>query len=274
MGVHPRAIVDASAEIDPAADIGPNAVIEGPVRIGPGTKVYPNAYVTGWTTIGARCEIHPGAVVGHLPQDFHFSGERTFCQVGDETVIREGATVHRGTQPESSTVIGSKCLLAVNSHVAHNCVLGDEVTLLNGALLAGHVEVGDQAIFSALAAAHQFVRIGELAMVGGMARLTMDVPPFMMVVGENSVVGVNAVGLKRRGHDEASRAELRESYRLLYRRGRPFRESVAEVAGQVQTEAGRRLAAFLGAPSRRGICGSPRQRHVSAGAGGEQEIDA
>lgn len=266
MAIHPRAIVASEAEIDPTAEIGPNAVIEGPVRVGPGARVYPNAYLTGWTTIGADCEIHPGAVVGHLPQDYHFSGQRSYCRIGDGTVVREHVSIHRGTQPDSTTVVGAKCMLMAGSHVGHNCVLGDEVTLMNGVLLAGHVEVGEQAVISGNAVVHQFVRIGELAMIGGLTRAVMDVPPFMTVVGESECVAVNVIGLGRRGYDSAVRSELRRAYRQLYRSGKPFRESVAALASQVETEAGRKLVEFLQAASKRGICGGPAHRSSGGGA--------
>lgn len=264
MAIHPRAIVDSQAQVDSSAEIGPYAVIEGPVRIGPGTRVYPHTYLTGWTTIGANCEVHPTAVVGHLPQDYHFTGERSYCRIGEGTVIREGVSIHRGSQPESSTIIGARCLLMACSHAGHNCELGEEVTLMNGVLLAGHVQVGSHAIISGNVAVHQFVRIGELAMIGGLTKVTMDAPPFMTVAGEDECVGVNLVGLRRRGYDAAARSELREAYRRLYRSGRPFRESVAALAERVQTAAGRRLVEFLQSESKRGICGG------RAGRGGQR----
>ena len=265
MAIHERAIVDSKAEIDPTADIGPNVVIEGEVRIGPNTKVYPNAYISGWVTIGANCQIHPGAVLGHLPQDFHFTGERSYLDIGDGTVIREFASVHCGTQPESRTIIGPDCKLLGYSHIGHNCVLGEGVTIMNAVLLAGHVEVGPRAVISGSAVVHQFVRIGELAMIGGLTRVGMDVPPFFMVVHESECIGVNAVGMRRNEFDRAEQAEIRKAHRTLYRGGKLFRDAVAELAGQVETAPGKRLVAFLQSESQRGFCGGSRSKRSAGG---------
>lgn len=258
MPIHPTAIVDKQAEIDPTAEIGAYAIIDGPVRIGPRTRVYPHAYLDGWTEIGADCRIHPHAVVGHLPQDLAFTGEKSYCRVGDGTIIREGVSIHRGTMPGSATVIGQRCFLMANSHVAHNCVVGDDVKMANGALLAGHVHVQHGAFISGNTVVHQFVRIGELVMTQGSAIISMDVPPFFMVSQLNTCVGLNVIGMRRAGFGPEERAELREAYRLLYRRGLSFRGAVQQLAERVKTPAGRRLVEFLQAPSKRGIMGGRR----------------
>ncbi len=271
MPIHERAIVDSKAEIDPTADIGPNVVIEGEVRIGPNTKVYPSVYISGWVTIGANCQIHPGALLGHLPQDFHFTGERTYLEIGDGTVIREFASVHRGTQPESKTVVEPNCMLMAHSHVGHNCILDEGVTLINGVLLAGHVEVGARAVISGNSVVHQFVRIGELAMIGGLTRVTMDVPPFFMVAHDSECVGVNSVGMRRRGFDQAERTEIRQAHRTLYRSGKLFRDAVATLAEQVKTEPGKRLVAFLQSEGKRGICGGTRSRQPAGRSAADAE---
>lgn len=258
MSIHPTAIIDGHAEIDPTADIGPYVTIEGHVRIGPRTKVFPNAFLAGWTEIGADCQIHPGAVVGHVPQDFHFGGERSYCRVGDGTIIREFASVHRGTQPESWTTVGKRCFLLGYSHIGHNCELGDEVKVYNCTGLSGHVSVGDSAIISGYSLVHQFVRIGSYVMVGGGTRITKDTPPFFMALGESECVGYNAVGLKRSGkfnRDEI--AEVKLSYRTLYRSGMTFGRAVEALAEQVRTSTGRAILEFIRAPSKRGIIGPP-----------------
>lgn len=257
MPIHPSAHVDREAEIDPTAEIGPNAVIEGPVRIGARTRIYPNAYISGWTTIGADCQIHPGAVIGHLPQDFHYKGERSYCVIGDGTVIRELATVHRGTQPESSTVVGKGCTLLALAHVGHNCRLDESVTLLNGAQLSGHVSVGRKAVISGFSLIHQFVRIGEYVMIGGGSRVGMDAPPFMLLVGESQCRGINVVGLRRAGFSAEDRAAIKEAYRVLYRSGLPFREAVERLRATATREPIRRLVEFLSEPSQRGFCTGP-----------------
>lgn len=259
MPVHPTAIIDSQAEIDATAEIGPHVVIEGHVRIGPQTRVYPNAYISGWTEIGAKCEIHPNAVVGHLPQDFHFGGERSYCRIGDGTIIRESASIHRGTQPESWTSIGKNCFILGFSHIGHNCILADGVKLYNGAALSGHVEVGENAIISGYSLTHQFVRIGDYVMVGGGTRLTKDVPPYFSVIGESECYGYNSIGLRRSGRFSSEEiAEVKLAYRTLYRSGRLFSDAVAELAGMVKTSTGRRIVEFVRAPSKRGIIGPTR----------------
>ena len=258
MAIHPTAVLDPAAQVDPTAEVGAYAVIDGPVRVGPGTRIYPHAYLTGWTEIGAGCQIHPFAVVGHLPQDFHFEGHQSYCRIGAGTVIREYVSIHRGTDPESTTLLGEKCFLLAHRHVGHNCVLGDQVTLINGALLAGHTQVGPGALLSAYAGTHQFVRVGEYAMVGPDGRVIMDALPFLTVHGRNACSGVNLVGMRRAGFSNDEIQEIKVAYKLLYRSGRPLSAAIEEFEAGVQTEAGRRLLAFVKAPSRRGLGAGPR----------------
>lgn len=252
MSIHATAVVDSSAEVDPAAEVGAYAIVEAGVKIGAGTRLWPHAYISANTTIAADCQIHPFAVVGHWPQDTKFTGAPSYTQVGTGTIVREHATIHRGTVPESTTVVGANCFIMSTAHIGHNCVVGDNVTLANGALLAGHVEVGARAFVSGNVSIHQFSRIGELAMLGGRGHaITKDVPPFMLV-DLPGPVGVNVVGLRRAGYSPDERHELRQCHALLYRRRLHFSDAVARVAELVQTDAGRRLAAFLEAPTKRG----------------------
>jgi UDP-N-acetylglucosamine acyltransferase len=251
--IHPTAIIHPSAEIDPNADIGPYVIVDGPVNVAAGTRIYPHVYLTGHTEIGPDCQVHPFASVGHLPQDTNHKGERTYCRIGRGTVLREYVSVHRGTQPESTTIVGADCLLFAGSHVAHNCQLADRVTLINGALLAGHVTVGERAVISGNAAAHQFVRIGECAMAAGMSTLSMDVPPFMTMLSRNLCSGVNLVGMRRAGLSREEIREIRDAYRILYRTNRAINTCLQELKEMVQTPAGRRLWQFLEQPSKRGI---------------------
>lgn len=252
MAIHPTAIIDKTAQLDPTVEVGAYAVIEGDVKIGAGTRLYPHAYVARYATLGQRCQIHPFAVVGHLPQDLAFDGSPSYAKIGDDTIIREGATVHRGTLPESVTVVGNRCFIMSTGHVGHNCVVGDDVKIVNGALLAGHVRVGDKAFISGNTGIHQFVRIGELAMLAGGLRIINDVPPFMLA-GPPGVLGPNVVGLRRAGLTAAERHEIRECHRLLFRDGLRFHDAVWQVSALVKTEPGRRLAAFLQEPSKRGF---------------------
>ncbi|MGD8452441.1 MAG: acyl-ACP--UDP-N-acetylglucosamine O-acyltransferase [Phycisphaerae bacterium] len=251
MAIHPTAIVDKGAEIDPTAEIGAYAVVESGTHIGPETRLYPHAYVAQGTTLGRRCVIHPFAVVGHLPQDLKYEDAPTYTQIGDETVIREHASVHRGTVPESTTVVGRRCFIMSTAHIAHNCIVGDDVKLANAALISGHCEVGNGVFLSGYVGIHQFTRVGELAMLGGMSRVPKDVPPFMLVA-DHCVAGINVIGLRRAGFSSAERLELRECFRLLYRSGLAFPEAIERVIRHVETDPGRRLVEFLRGKSLRG----------------------
>lgn len=253
MSIHNTAIVDRTAEIDATAEVGAYSIIEGGVKIAADTRVYPHAYIGCGTTIGARCQIHPFATVGQPPQDLAFKNEPSYTVIGDETIIREHVSVHRGTMPGSTTRVGARCFLMACSHVAHNCVLGDDVKMANGALLAGHVQVGDKAFIAGNTAIHQFVRVGELAMISGV-RVSNDVVPFM-IMGPMGIVGPNVVGLRRSGFSAEERLEVREIYRQLFRTRASFRAATDEVEKTVKTAAGRKLLEFIRGASKRGFVG-------------------
>jgi UDP-N-acetylglucosamine acyltransferase len=260
MAIHPTAVIDPKAELDTSVEVGAYAIVDGPVRIGPNTRLFPHAYVSGWTTIGERCELHPFSVVGHTPQDFHHSGERSYCRIGNGVIIREGVSIHRGTQPESVTEIGDDCFFLASSHVGHNCRLGRGVKVLPFVGVAGHVEIDDAVILSAGSLIHQFVRIGKLAYTAANARVAMDVPPFMMCHGESTIVQHNVIGMRRAGYDTQAAREIRRAYHTLYRDGLLFSRAIEALAGEVHTDAGRLLVEFLQAPSKRGICGGTKRR--------------
>lgn len=254
MAIHATAVVHETAEIHSDVDIGAYAIIEGNVRIGAGTRIFPHAFVGRYTTLGQRCEVHPFAVVGHVPQDLSFDGSVTYTRIGDETVIREGASVHRAAGSDATTVVGNRCLIMSTAHVGHDCILGDDVKMANGVLLAGHVHVQDKVFFGGNSGVHQFVRIGELSMVGGGLRITGDVLPFMMD-GPDGIVGPNVIGMRRAGLTTEERQEIRQCHRLLYRSEHTFTKAIEVIAETVQTEPGRKLADFLRGPSKRGFMG-------------------
>ncbi len=256
MPIHPTAVVDSAAEVDASASIGPYAILSGPVRVGPDCVLSPASVVLGRTTLEAGCRVHSRAVVGDAPQDLKHHGEASNCLVGESSVIREGATVHRGTAAGTATIVGKRCLLMTNSHVGHNCQLGDDVVLVSGALLGGHVQVGDRAIISGNAAVHQHVRIGELALVGILARITQDVPPFCITDREGNVVAENRIGMTRAGLTVSERAELRAAFAAIYRRGIGRNAALEYLQNTMTTDAGRRLLAFYAYPSTRGSRGS------------------
>lgn len=257
MSIHPTAIVAPGAEIDPSVEIGPYAVVESGARIDADTRLWQHACVLSGARIGRRCQIHPFAVIGGPPQDRKFEGAPSYVRIGDDAIIREGVTVHRGTLPESETVVGPGCFLMAGAHVGHNCHVGRDVVIANTGLLAGHVYVGDRAFISGSALCHQFIRIGELAMLQGGARVTMDVPPFMTFC-DSRLTSANVIGMRRAGFSDAERAEIRDCFRILYRSGLLFRDAVERVAASVRTDPGRRLVEFLRAPSRRGVAGARR----------------
>lgn len=246
-------------------EIGAYSVIEGPVQIGPGTRIGTHVFITGWTTIGRDCEIHHGAALGDTPQDFHFSGERSYLRIGDRVVLREYCTVHRGTQPESATILEDEVVVLATGHVGHNVIMRRGSKLYGASVIAGHAEIGAGAIISGTCAVHQFVRIGELAMIGGGTRVPMDVPPFMLAVGNGKVAGVNVIGLRRAGVAREAVEEIRRIHGVLYRRRGRFREAIEEAARLATTPEAQRLIAFLREPSRRGIAGPLEERLGSSG---------
>jgi UDP-N-acetylglucosamine acyltransferase len=253
MTIHATAIVDRHARIDPTAKLGPYVVIDGPVTIGPECEIAASAVILGRTEIGARCRVHSHAVIGDFPQDRAFGGGDTSTRIGNDCVIREGVTVHRGTAAGTETVVGDRCMLMTNSHVAHNCRIDDDVTIISGALLAGYVQVGRRAVISGNAAIHQFVRIGELAMVGGLSKIVQDVPPYFMTDHEGNIVGENRIGLMRAGLSVLERKEVKAAYRIIYRLGLGHHEIVAHLSEQMTSDAGRKVLEFVSSNSKRGI---------------------
>lgn len=234
MSIHPTAVIDSQAEIDPEAQIGPYVVVEGPVKIGRGTRVMAHATLLGHTEIGEQNEIHPGAVLGDTPQDTAYNGELSYLKIGNNNIIREYVQIHRGTKPESSTVIGDQNFLMASSHVGHNCSLGNQIVMANSAALGGYVEVADQVFISAQCLVHQFVRMGTLSLMRGLSGTSRDVPPFAIIDWQHTVRGVNVLGLKRAGFDEKRIREIREAFRILFRKGRNLSLAVKEVEEKSQ----------------------------------------
>lgn len=259
MPIHPTAVVDPRAEIHPDAELGPYAVVDGPARIGAGTRLMPHAVVMGWTEVGERNRVHSGAVLGDAPQDLSYGGAKSYLRIGHRNVFREGVQVHRGTAPESATVIGDDNFLMANSHVAHNCRLGNRVILTNNAVLGGYVEVDDCAVISASCAVHQFVRIGRVAIMRGGSVTSRDVPPFSIIDWQHTVRGLNVVGLRRAGFDEARIRVLKNAFHILFRKRRNLSAAVKELEATLSDSSGdiRALLDFIRS-SRRGVCVGPR----------------
>jgi UDP-N-acetylglucosamine acyltransferase len=258
MSIHPTALVDPRAEIDLSADIGPFVVIEGPVVVGAATRVGAHAVLGGRTTIGRDNVIHAGAVIGGDPQDLSYTGGETHLRIGDRNVFREHSEVHRGSGPEAGTWIGDDNYLMSQSHVGHDCRLGDHVILASGAKLGGHVEVGDRAFVGGNTVVHQFVRVGRLAMLRGLARASRDVPPFAVMDETHTIRGLNRVGLRRAGYDAAAVRALQRAFVRLFRTRMNLRSAMAEIEAGALTDEVRELLDFIRA-SRRGVCMGPKR---------------
>ena len=234
--IHSTAVVHPDAKIGQGVIIGPGAVIGENVSIGDGTKIGANVVVGGWTTIGQRCELYPGSAVGLEPQDLKFKGEKSFCNIGDETVIRECVTISRATGEGEETRIGNNCLFQACTHVAHNCIVGNNVIMSNCAGLAGHVIVEDGVVIGGIAGIHQFVKIGRNAMVGGMAKVVQDIPPYVIADGQPArVIGLNSVGLSRAGISEEVRHDLKQAFRIIYRSGFSLSRAIEEMEMQLNS---------------------------------------
>jgi UDP-N-acetylglucosamine acyltransferase len=245
--IHATAVIDEGAILGSAVEIGPYAVIGPGVTLGDGTRIGAHVVIEQDTRIGRDCRIHPGAVLGGDPQDLKFGGEVAPLVIGDRTVIRECATLNRGTSARGGTSVGSDCMIMAYSHVAHDCVLGDHVIISNAVNMGGHCDLGDWVIVGGLTAIHQFVQIGTHAFVGGSSAVRKDVPPFVKAAGDPlRLFGLNTVGLQRRGFTDEERADLRRAYRLLFQSKYNLRDALAsartELAGSTQVD---RLLAFI-----------------------------
>ncbi|HEY2825611.1 MAG TPA: acyl-ACP--UDP-N-acetylglucosamine O-acyltransferase [Gemmatimonadales bacterium] len=231
--IHPTALVDSRAEIDPTALIGPFAIVGPDVIIGPDTEVAARATIERHARVGRGCYIGIGSVVGGDPQDRKFRGERTLVEIGDETCVREYATINRGTAASGATRIGRRCLIMSYVHVAHDCHLADDVVLANAVQLAGHVEIGAHAQLGGSTPVHQFVRIGTHAYIGGGSRVPQDVPPYTKAAGNPlKLYGLNGVGLARAGFDPSVRLALKHVYRLLFNSDLTRTRAVDQLRGQ------------------------------------------
>jgi len=217
--VHPSAVVHPKAELDEGVTVGPFVVIGTGVKIGRGTKIGAYCVIEGPTQIGVDCLIYPHVCLGHAPQDLKYNGEETELIIGEGNQIREFATLHRATvRGGGKTIVGNHNLLMVNTHVAHDCKVGNHVVMANGATLGGHVVVCDYVLMGGLVGVHQFVRIGAHAMIGGGAILTQDAPPYVNVAGNRArMYGLNLIGLKRHGFDAPTLTALKGAYRQLFR---------------------------------------------------------
>jgi UDP-N-acetylglucosamine acyltransferase len=250
---HPTAVIDPEAELGEDVQVGPHVVIEGPVKVGAGCVLRAGAHLIGPLTMGCHNQVHSYAVLGDQPQHLKYAGERTSVEIGDHNIFREFVTVHRGTTHSWVTKVGSHNFFMANSHVAHDCVVGDRCLMANGAVLGGHVTLEDNVMVSGNSAVHQNVRLGRLSLLSGVSGSTMDLPPFFIMQRINVMCGVNVIGMRRAGISNGSIDAVRKAFHLLYHSDLLVSHSVPRIErelGHVPEVA--ELVAFIRA-SKRGI---------------------
>ncbi len=234
--IHPTAIIQPGAKIDGNVSIGPFSVIGESVTIGSGTTVGAHVVIEGWTEIGSDNQIYQFSSIGAAPQDLKYSGEQTYLKIGDRNRIREFTTLNRGTAEGGGvTTVGNDNLFMAYSHVAHDCIIHDYAILANGATLAGHVEIESSAILGGLSAVHQFCRIGCHTMISGGSMVAQDVPPYTVAQGDRAkTMGLNLIGMKRRGFSEETIRGIKKAYRMIFRSGMRLEEAIDTVSREVE----------------------------------------
>lgn len=256
MEIHSTAIVSPHAQLAEDVVVRAYSIVGPNVKIGSGTVLGPHAIVDGHTTIGERNQIHPFTTLGYPPQDLSYQGEETQLIIGDENIIRENATIHRGTARGGGlTRLGNRNFIMAYAHVAHDCKIGNYVILANAATLAGHVRIDDHAVIGGLVAIHQFIRVGTHAFIGGKSGLRMDMPPYMLAFGAPAkLYGPNLVGLKRKGFSTEAIQSLKKCYRLLFRSGLTMDEAIVKAREEVDPlPEVENLLQFVANRSKRGI---------------------
>jgi UDP-N-acetylglucosamine acyltransferase len=254
--IHPSALVDPCAVLGRDVRIGPFCTVGPDVTIEDGAELVSHVVVDGHTRIGPGVILYPFCTVGLAPQDMKYKGEPTRCEIGERTQVREHCTIHRGTATgRGVTSVGADCMLMAVAHVAHDCQIGNGVVIANNVVMGGHVSIGDNAVVGGAAAIHQYVRIGRAAMIGGVAGVEADVIPFGSVLGNRArLIGLNVIGLRRRGFDRAQIQTLRAAFRLLFRGNGVFAERVAlaheQFGGETLVD---EVLAFIDAPGPRGL---------------------
>lgn len=246
--IHPQAKVARNVVVEPFTTINNN------VEIGSGTWIGSNVTIMEGARIGKNCRIFPGAVISAIPQDLKFEGEDSLTVIGDNTTIRECVTINRGTNASGKTKIGNNCLIMATAHIAHDCVLGDNSIVVNGVALAGHVIIGKHAIIGGLAAVHQFIHIGDHAMISGGSLVRKDVPPYTKAAKEPlSYVGINSIGLRRRGFTSAKISEIQNIYRILYQKNYNTSQALEIIEAEMEATPERDEITLFIRNSQRGI---------------------
>ena len=253
MNIHPTAIVSEKAKLAKDVQVGPYALIEDDVKIDAGVTIASHAQILNQTTIAEGCQIHIGVILGHSPQIREYSTSKGKLIIGKKNVFREYATVHRASQDGCATVIGDDNYFMGFSHLAHDCNIAHHVTICNGTLLAGHVAVENHAFISGNVTVHQFCRIGEYSMIGGLARVAKDVPPYMLVKGDSTVWAVNSIGLRRANFSQQARSEIKKAFKVLYKSNLNVKQAIRQLQEQFSSCEIKHLIDFV-QHSQRGIC--------------------
>lgn len=255
MNIHHTAIIDPEAKLGVCIEIGPYVVIDGCAEIGDHSTIGSHAVIEGDVRIGSNNVIGHGAIIGTPPQDLSFSEERkTGVQIGNENVIREHCTIHRGSDDGSVTKIGHNNFLMAGAHVGHNCEVGNNVIIANNCLLGGHVSVGDGAFLGGACVFHQNIRVGRLAITQGASAFSKDVPPFVIAAERNYVFGLNVVGLRRAGFSAQDRDEIKAAFKLVYGSGLNVGDAIEKASTMKFGPAARELIDFVAGAKKRGIC--------------------
>ena len=235
MNIHPTAIVDPKVELGKDISIGPYTIINEGTLIGDNVQIGSNVLIDTGTIIGKNCRIHHGAVLGTPPQDLKFGGEKTFLEIGENTVIREYATINRGTKHRGKVTVGSNCFIMIYAHIAHDCIVGNNVILANSVNLAGHIVIEDYAIIGGVVPVHQFTRIGAHSIIGGGFRVPKDVPPYILAGGYPlRYMGLNVIGLKRRNFPENTLLTLRKACRILFQSKYNTTQAVQKIKSEIE----------------------------------------
>lgn len=255
MTIHSTAIVDPGAQIGSGVEIGPYSVIGPEVKIGEGTVIQSHVVIEGDVTIGTKNFVGHGAIIGTFPQDLSFSPERrTKIDIGDENIIREHCTIHRGTAEGSATKIGDKNFLMVGAHVGHNCEIGNNVIIANNCLLGGHVRVDDSAFLGGGCVFHQHMHVGRLALTQGGSAFSKDIPPFVIAAERNNVFGLNVIGLRRAGFSAKERDEIKAAFKLIYASGLNISAALEKASAMKVGDVAREFFDFVAKAKKRGIC--------------------
>ena len=252
MSIHQTAIVDKNAKIAEGVTIGPYSVIEGNTVVGKNVKIGSHVHICKNTEIGEGTKIYTGAALGDEPQDISFGDADTYLKIGKNNIIREYVTMHRATKDGEATVIGDDCFLMATSHVAHDVKIGKKVIIANGALIAGHTQIGDMAFISGNVVIHQFCRIGKLVMIGGFSGINKDIPPFLNVRGACVTRGVNLIGLRRAGIPRESIIKIKNTYLTLYKTELNTTEALEKIESEYMCDEIKEFVEFIKS-TKRGI---------------------